>query len=216
MTTLSPWMRWVLWSALFPCTLSCGGDVVGDFEQFYATEIISFEPGPGAGFGQDQLPDIVLGAPDGKGPEAGGLDVLSLGQGGTITLGFGDSIIVDEPGPDLLIFENAFWVGGDETNVFAELGMVEVSEDGQTWFEFPCDISTRQGCAGWHPPLPFDPAIATPPSHELCGGDPFDLAELGLSSVRYIRITDVGQNSTSPSAGFDLDAIAIIHRSSLN
>ena len=42
------------------------------FEQFYASELISFEPGPGAGFGQDQLPGIVLGPPDGRGPDAGG------------------------------------------------------------------------------------------------------------------------------------------------
>ena len=42
---------------------------------------MSFEPGGNAGFGQDQLPDVVLGPPMGKGTSRGSLDVLSLGVG---------------------------------------------------------------------------------------------------------------------------------------
>ena len=127
------------------------------FEQFYASELISFEPGPGRALGRTSYQGIVLGPPDGRGPDAGGLDVLSLGQGGSIVLGFGSSLIVDDDGADFIVFENPFWVGGDSTNVFAELGLVEVSEDGQTWIAFPCDLDTRQGCAGWRPPLIFAP-----------------------------------------------------------
>ena len=134
-----------------------------------------------------------MGPPDGRGPDAGGLDVLSLGQGGSIVLGFGSSLIVDDDGADFIVFENPFWVGGDSTNVFAELGLVEVSEDGQTWIAFPCDLDTRQGCAGWRPPLIFAPEDTLPPSLEICGGDGFDLAEVGLSSARFIRITDLGE-----------------------
>ena len=89
MNATSPWIGWVLTGTLFLSLLSCGDESSVSFEQFYASELISFEPGPGAGFGQDQLPGIVLGPPDGRGPDAGGLDVLSLGQGGTIVLGFG-------------------------------------------------------------------------------------------------------------------------------
>ena len=37
--------------------------------------------------------------------EAGGLDVLSLGQGGSIVLGFGDSVIIDGPVPDFIILK---------------------------------------------------------------------------------------------------------------
>lgn len=206
----------MLTGTLFLSLLSCGGESSADFEQFYASELIDFAPGPGAGFGQDQLPEIVLGPPDGRGPDAGGLDVLSLGQGGSIVLGFGSSLIVDGEGADFIVFENPFWVGGDSTNVFAELGLVEVSEDGQNWIAFPCDLDTRQGCAGWHPPLAFAPEDTRPPSLELCGGDGFDLADVGLSSARFVRVTDLGESATSPSAGFDLDAIAIIHHSASN
>ena len=220
--TRDGYMNWALLSALCLASVHCGGNEDASSsmqlepEQFYATELVSYDPGPGAGFGQDQLPDIVLGPPDGRGPEAGGLDVLSLGQGGSIVLGFGDSVIIDGPGPDFIVFENPFWVGGDSTNVFAELGQVEVSEDGQTWVGFSCNVDTREGCAGWQPPLPFESASVVPPELEICGGDGFDLADLDLPMARFVRVTDLGENDASPSAGFDLDAVAIIHRSTMN
>ena len=125
-------------------------------------------------------------------------------------------MIVDDAGADFIVFDNPFWVGCDSTNVFAVLGLVEVSEDGQNWIAFPCDLDTRQGCAGWRPPLAFAPEDTLPPSLELCGGDGFDLAEVGLSSARFVRVTDLGESATSPSAGFDLDAVAIIHHSTSN
>ena len=48
--------------------------------------IVSFQPGEGAGFGQDQLPDVVLGPPVGGGERQGSVDVLSLGTGGVLVL----------------------------------------------------------------------------------------------------------------------------------
>jgi len=54
----------------------------------------------------------VLGPPRGK-PGAGSLHVLSLGVGGEIVLGFGGSI-VDGDGPDFVVFENAFFIDGDD------------------------------------------------------------------------------------------------------
>src|SRR4029453_285416 len=38
----------------------------------------------------------------------GATDPVTLGLGGTIALAFDDNVIVDAPGPDLLVFENAF------------------------------------------------------------------------------------------------------------
>ena len=38
-----------------------------------------------------------------------------------------------------VVFENAFWPGGVRSMVYAELGEVSVSEDGETWLSFPCD-----------------------------------------------------------------------------
>ena len=75
----------------------------------------------------------------GQGTSRGGLDVLSLGVGGEILLGFGDRAIVDGKGADLIVFENAFWPGNDKRAVFAEPGEVAVSEDGKTWQAFECD-----------------------------------------------------------------------------
>jgi hypothetical protein len=93
----------------------------------YATEVVSFSPGPGAGFGHQHFPGIVLGPPKGYGVARGSMDVLSLGQGGSIVLGFTPRTIIDGPGPDFVVFENPFWVGGSEDSVFAELGRIAVS-----------------------------------------------------------------------------------------
>lgn len=179
----------------------------------FAVAVVDFAPGAGAGYGQDALPDVVLGPPRGGGLRQGGTDVLSLGTGGTITLELGTDA-VDGPGPDLIVFENAFEVGA---GTFAEPGIVAVSEDGVTFTDFPCDPTASPdfpGCAGTEPVLanadtnaidPTDPAVA--------GGNPFDLADIGVARARYVRITD-GERPTNlggGSEGFDLDAIAVVN-----
>ncbi len=147
----------------------------------YVSEVVSFTPGSGAGFGQESMPEVVLGPPAPGPPTAGSLDVLSLGDGGEIVLSFGDRAIVDGPGPDLVVFENPFWVSGDPDNPFAELGAVAVSLDGEQWHEFPCDTELEEGfdtgCAGWRPRLQYDSRDLVPLDPGLCGGDPFDLAD---------------------------------------
>ena len=47
----------------------------------FADRVVSFDPGEFAGFGQDDMPDIALGAPEGGGA-IGSLDVVSLGREG--------------------------------------------------------------------------------------------------------------------------------------
>ena len=172
----------------------------------FAAEMIEFSPGEGAGFGQDRLPDVVLGPPSGGGDGAGSLDVLSLGAQGEIILQLGGDVI-DEEGPDLVVFENPFRILGG--GVFAELGAVAVSADGEQWEAFPCDADSGLGCAGQAPVYATDAATATDP--EQSGGDAFDLADLGLSSARYVRITDVNGRGDGETVGFDLDAVAIYH-----
>lgn len=172
--------------------------------------VLSFDPGPGGGHGQSTFPAIIEGPPRGEGTGKGSLDTLSLGKGGEIAFGFGGTSIVDGDGPDFVIFENAFLYGD---NVFAELGEVRVSDDGERWVTFPCqkDAAPYTGCAGWHPVIsdpdnglsPFDPAAA--------GGDPFDLADVGLASARFVKIRDVSNYGSADTAGFDLDAAAVIH-----
>jgi hypothetical protein len=182
----------------------------------YALSVEVFEPGASAGFGADLLPDVVLGPPSGKGNTAGSLDVLSLGAGGHIVLGFGERVIADGPGADFVVFENAFWPGGDASKVFAELGEVSVSDDGETWHTFPCDTAgdgrgNFPGCAGATPTLEYDASLLLPLDPTRCGGDAFDLAGLGLAGASYVRIRDL---ETMPPAGttggFDLDAVGIV------
>jgi len=182
----------------------------------YVTEVVAFEPGDSAGYGQDDLPDVVLGPPRGKGEQVGSLHVLSLGVGGEIVLGFEPRAIVDEPGVDLVVFENAFWAGGDPSSVFAEPAEVAVSEDGEVWHTFACDQdgdAERQfaGCAGWTPTLEYDAGELVPIDPEQTGGDRFDLAELGLSTARYVRIRDLSDQGEGTNAGFDLDAVGLVH-----
>lgn len=155
----------------------------------------------------------MLGPPKGAGAIHGSLDVVTLGNGGSITLGFEPSWIVDRAGPDFVVFENAFYIDGDEDNPFAELASVEVSEDGEHFESFPCTATEAPygSCAGWHPVFanpdvntidPTDPAVA--------GGDAFDLADLGVAQARYVRITD-RVDLTGMNGLFDLDAVAIVN-----
>ena len=181
----------------------------------FVDRVVSFEPGPGSGFGKDRLPGIVLGPPRGAGTKNGSQHVLSLGQRGRITLAFVDNQVIDGPGPDLLIFENAFLQGtGDQpSRGFFELAKVEVSNDGISWTPFPHDRGTRKGCAGWHPVLANADTNRIPPTDaKRAGGDPFDLRDIGLRVARFVRITDLDNGGGGKgTAGFDLDAVVAIH-----
>lgn len=183
----------------------------------YATSVESFTPGEGAGYNQTKLPAIVLGPPRGKGESAGSLDVVSLGAGGEIVLGFGERVIVDGPGPDLIVFENPFWPNGDATKAFVELGEVSVSEDGQEWQAFPCDSAGDgegqfTGCAGVSPTLEYDASELVPLDPEQTGGDAFDLSELGVEHARFVKIRDLRTlEPAGTSGGFDLDAVGVVN-----
>jgi hypothetical protein len=188
----------------------------------YVSEVVSFEPGPGAGFGQDRMPGVVLGPPEGSigadntpATSTGGLDVVSLGVGGVLVVRLGVEV-VDGPGVDLIVFENAFYAGGNPDNPWKDLGEISVSEDGATWTAFPCDVGNfkTSSCAGWHPVLsnPADGIPATDPA--VAGGDPFDLAAIGVSRARFVKIRDLAKGGASPTAGFDLDAMAVVNAGS--
>jgi hypothetical protein len=199
-----------------------------------ADSVVAFLPGEGAGFGQDSLPDIVLGLPRGGGVLEGSRDVLSLGVKGQITLQFTDNIIVNGPGYDFTLFENPFWIGGDSLNIYIEAAIVEVSSNGETFHQMPFDFHPEidppgnplryEGFAGVYPvmsnegdPDPTDPLVS--------GGDHFDLSDVGLPNIAYVRITDTGQDTYDrdnelvsdtgfdfpPTAGFDLDAVCHVN-----
>ncbi len=180
----------------------------------FATTVVEFEFGSGQNYGQDHFPDAVLGPPQGGGCCGGSTDVTSLGDGGSVVLGFDGDVIVDQPGADFLVFENAFQTSSSDTStVFAELGIVSVSQDGISWFQFPCTARAYPygSCAGWHPVFANPKTNSIDPlDPESAGGDPFDLADLGLSWARYVRIVD--RPEADGGAGtFDLDAVAVVH-----
>jgi hypothetical protein len=187
----------------------------------FVTGVVSFAPGACAGYGAASMPSVVEGPPVGLGNMQGSTDVVSLGNGGTIVVSFAPNAIVDGPGPDFIVFENPFFVGGNPNDIYAEPGEVN-------WATFPCnptlDPTSQTGvappygsCAGWHPVYsnpangisPLDPSVA--------GGDPFDLADVGVAHARFVRIVDKTAEACPDAAqgpttnGFDLDAVSIVN-----
>jgi hypothetical protein len=211
-----------------------GSYTVGDAsiaESRFVTGVVSFSPTDCAGFGVPSMPGIVEGPPVGGGADKGSTDVLSLGSGGSIVVTFAPNAIVDGPGPDFVVFENPFDIGGSSTNVYAEPGEVSVSDDGTTWTTFPCtpvmDPGATDGtgtappygsCAGWHVVLSSPSNGISPLDPTVSGGDVFDLATIGVTHARYVRIVDRTAESCPEAGadklttnGFDLDAIAILN-----
>jgi hypothetical protein len=186
--------------------------------------------GPLGGGGSETA---VLGPPVGGGAFQGGNDTLSLGLGGSIVVEFADNVVVDGPGPDLTVFENAFLIRGLTTlPPFAEPGIVSVSADGVTYRAFPCALDEapyHAGCAGVYPVFATDAAGALVPSEAPIealiglpvddfvapsgsGGDSFDLADVGLAAVRFVRVQGGSRRpGLEGLGGFDLDAVAGIH-----
>jgi hypothetical protein len=182
----------------------------------FITKVISFTQGECGGFGASAMPDVLLGPPVGGGENTGSLDVVSLGTGGEIVVSFEPNAIVDGPGVDLLVFENAF-MHGNASSAFTEPGEVSVSEDGVDWKTFPCPATSVSGpygsCAGIHPVYADPTNGISPLDPNVAGGDPYDLADVGLTRAPYVRIRDrsfeacVGGNTN----GFDLDAMGIVN-----
>ena len=164
--------------------------------------------------------------------QADSLPVVSLGDGGSITLTFLKPIR-NGAGADFAVFENGI------TDDFLELAFVEVSSNGTTFYRFPSvsltPTATQVG--------PFDQVIDPTNLNNLAGkyrrgfGTPFDLAELtgrpglDVNNVTHVRITDVvgsinplygsvdslGNIINDPWAtafgtgGFDLDAVGVLN-----
>lgn len=195
--------------------------------QHHADTVVMFRPGTGPGIGRQPayFPNNVLGFPDTSArptvPSVNPAQILSLGLGGEIVLGF-RTPIVDRAGADFTVFENAFHYNlGGKQRTFAEPATVAVSSDGVSFVEFPFDSATLVGCAGITPTdgraNPLDPAQS--------GGDHFDLSDVGMDSVRFIRLRDataiVINNPNHPFwdptlTSFDLDAVVAIHAATPN
>lgn len=169
------------------------------------------------GWNHDKMPDVVLGPPRGT------FDTVSLGCGGSLTVGFVDPPLVDGPGDDLIVFENPF------ARSFPEPVRVEVSDDGCTWTSFPCNPITLEGCGGVSVVRALPGAGLDPTDPAVAGGDAFDLSKIGISRARFVRVTSVsreywaskGQGNqwcdpgplTAGKGGSDIDAFALVHPS---
>jgi len=160
--------------------------------------------------------------------------VISLGDGGSVTVYFNPPII-NGPGFDFAVFENAF------NDSFLELAHVEISENGIDFYRFPSVSLTQTDSQTASFGATFPEKI-----HNLAGkyrmpyGTPFDISEINgpnlPSQFHYVRIIDViGSTDTAlgskdskgniindpwptnfASSGFDLDAIGVINQGILN
>jgi hypothetical protein len=179
------------------------------------TAYFVYEP-PNSGYGSGHFPGNVCGPPDSNATECvptnDPKEIRSLGTGGILILEFNDNSIIDEPGPDFTVFENPFFilctttVVCDTVYIFAETGIISVSQDGDSFIQFPYDSVCWEGLAGVTPTTgenPLDPTVS--------GGDAFDLADVGLSWASYVRIQDAANLVKDKGEDFELDAVVAVH-----
>lgn len=173
-----------------------------------------------------------LDASDGE--QNSSLTVVSLGDGGRITLTF-ERPIANGSGPDFAVFENGI------SDSFLELAFVEVSSDGLNFTRFRAVSLTQT--ATQVDAFPRLDELDPTDLYNLAGkyrvgfGTPFDLAELtgtpglDINNVTHVRIVDV-VGSINPlygsldslsnlindpwptvfgTGGFDLDAVGVLN-----
>jgi len=192
----------------------------------WATGVASYLPGTGVSDPQWMIPTQAFG-PAGTDTTA----VVVLGNGGTITLTFA-SPITDGASWDFAVFENGF-----ASDIFLELGFVEVSSDGSHFARFDSAFQSAVtpcgSCSGMAAEIG---GLAG--SYMVGYGTPFDLAALrnsplvrdgsvDLTAIKYVRIVDIVGDGTTfdsfgrgivdpissgPTAGFDLDGIAVLNQ----
>ena len=145
--------------------------------------------------------------------------ITCLGAGGSITLAF-PAYIKNGPGADFAVFENSF------LDDYIEHAWVEVSRDGS--ISSASRITRLNRLVRSAPSTVMDPTDVQGLGckYRQPYGEPYDLAEVGLDSVSHVRLVDVMGDGTArdsanriihdpfpnaQSAGFDLDAIGVIH-----
>lgn len=129
--------------------------------------------------------------------------ILSLGHNGEVVLKV-KGTVDDGAGADFILYENVFEDmdnPGEFYQEFAHVG-VATAEAPEDFVWFPCvpEKGLLKGCMG---------AV---PTNE--GGDHFDLAQIGMKKIQYIKIKDTGTNFDNrdlDTAGADLDAGSLKH-----
>lgn len=188
------WVLRSLWWVVFAGLAGCAAEAIET-----ATEVVEAPGATGEGFLDSRR---AVNGVRGGGQRMQSLDVFSIRPGRVLVLGWHGRRVVDGPGPDLFVYENAFDYGEHGAR-FMDPTVVEVSADGETWTAFDHDYVSDDetaylprpeawvGFAGVQPVLrhvedrpldPFDPDA---------GGDAFDLADLPVEhrEVRYVRLS---------------------------
>jgi hypothetical protein len=107
----------LLWST------ACAGEAPGPGGAF-AAAVVGYRPAPGQFLNRYSDPQAALGAPDGS--------LVSLGGfGGSLTLRLDQPLAADGT---LVVWGNAFYMGGDPRRRWAEPAVIEVSADATNWF----------------------------------------------------------------------------------
>ncbi len=220
----------------------------------FATRVVSYVAGTGAATGH-RNPQTSLGEPSRSTGTTSAPEtvtpfqpawmtnqIVSIGAGGSLTLELGQPAI-DSPnnpfGVDLIVFSNAFFSdvsggGGSPGYCFAEGGVIDVSDDGATWFEIPgaqadgpmptmgfIDAGPFDSSSGELPTnfrKPMNPAITLSSLQDLDyvdvinaydgsgGGMGVDLASVGLNQAHFVRIRQPIGATTSP----EIDAVMVV------
>ena len=220
----------------------------------FATRVVSYVAGTGAAVSH-RNPQTALGEPSRATGTASAPEtvtpfqpawmtnqIVSIGAGGSLTLELGQPAI-DSPnnpfGVDLIVFSNAFFSdvsggGGSPGYCFAEGGVIDVSDDGATWFEIPgaqadgpmptmgfIDAGPFDSSPGELPTnfrKPMNPAITLSNLQDLDyvdvinaydgsgGGVGVDLASVGLNQAHFVRIRQPIGATTSP----EIDAVMVV------
>ena len=220
----------------------------------FATRVVSYIAGTGAATGH-RNPQTALGEPTritgtSSAPETVTPfqpawmpnQIVSIGAGGSLTLELGQ-VAIDSPnnpfGVDLIVFSNAFFsdVSGGQGSpgyCFADGGVIDVSDDGATWFQIPnTQADGPMPTMGFMDAGPFDstpgelstdfrkpmnPAITLYDLQELNyidvihaydgsgGGVGVDLASVGLNQAHFVRIRQIAGATSSP----EVDAVMVV------
>jgi len=188
----------------------------------FASLVTAYDPGSGAAPGFTN-PAAALGQParfTGEGifpsvvsPFSSPFDfdqIVSLGQGGSITLLF-DEPITDDPanpfGIDLIVFGNQFfidasWPSGIVGGFFGETGLIEVSEDGATWHAVAPLAGDLFPTLGWLDSGPYDTVPGREPTNFRRPIDPL-VAEVDLTGLDHSALVELYDHSGG-GTGIDL------------
>lgn len=212
----------------------------------HAVEVLSYTPGaaPSAGYtntaaalGQPQR-DTDFGEVSPFNPPFSTDDLVSIGEGGQITLRLSNYAIPQAGGPEIGVFTNTGLIDVDWPNGQAGTGVdfgafgidsasVAVSSDGASWiglgdFTFDNPTAGYTDAAFTNPSdfqLPFTGAFADfeglnfDAAMTLLGGSGgglwLDISATGLSEVGYLRFSLADDQDAQTDLNFDLDAVAI-------